>query len=239
MGNVLSSIARWLRDDFRRDGKEGNMGNNATMDNMIVRMENPGGYQYKQEDHKREQQPNPKRKASAHIEWLSGQSGQNQTALINDATQEQTLSQEHVEQPTGLDPAFAKAKDTMTQDSETDSASLCSTDSEATVAIENISKVRHFFDTILPRAEKSLQQQLDPVILPTQEAFEETLQRLNYKEGFCHFAVAGAAGSGKSSLINSFRGLYAGNPGAAPVGTNETTKAITRYDDPDPSLPFV
>ncbi|TFY57831.1 hypothetical protein EVJ58_g6784 [Rhodofomes roseus] len=48
-----------------------------------------------------------------------------------------------------------------------------------------------------------------------------------------HFAVAGVAGSGKSSLINALRGLSNNDPRAAPVGTAETTREIHRYEDSD------
>ncbi|EPS98960.1 hypothetical protein FOMPIDRAFT_1050959 [Fomitopsis schrenkii] len=61
----------------------------------------------------------------------------------------------------------------------------------------------------------------------------ETRRRLRYVDGLVHFAVAGTAGSGKSSLINSIRGLRASDPGAAAVGTSETTTTVTRHEDPD------
>ncbi|KAI0725778.1 P-loop containing nucleoside triphosphate hydrolase protein [Fomitopsis betulina] len=61
----------------------------------------------------------------------------------------------------------------------------------------------------------------------------ETRRRLRYRDGLIHFAVAGTAGSGKSSLINSIRGLRANDPGAAGVGASETTREVTRYEHPD------
>ncbi|KZT00048.1 uncharacterized protein LAESUDRAFT_604149, partial [Laetiporus sulphureus 93-53] len=57
--------------------------------------------------------------------------------------------------------------------------------------------------------------------------------------GLFHFAVAGIAGSGKSSLINAFRGLKNSHRDAAPTGVTETTSVITRYPDPDSRNPFV
>ncbi|XP_060592324.1 T-cell-specific guanine nucleotide triphosphate-binding protein 2-like, partial [Ruditapes philippinarum] len=48
-----------------------------------------------------------------------------------------------------------------------------------------------------------------------------------------HTAVTGNAGSGKSSFINSLRGLKARQPGAAKVGVNETTQECTQYEHPD------
>lgn len=65
------------------------------------------------------------------------------------------------------------------------------------------------------------------------QSISQTKRRLGYVDGLVHFAVVGSAGSGKSSLINSIRGLQAGDPGAADVGTSETTMEVTRYEDPD------
>jgi len=70
--------------------------------------------------------------------------------------------------------------------------------------------------------------------------FEATKRRLRYSEYLIHFAVAGSAGSGKSSLINAIRGLRNSDPGAAQVGTSETTMEVQRYEHPDaPRNPFV
>ncbi|KAF9463903.1 interferon-inducible GTPase-domain-containing protein [Collybia nuda] len=53
-----------------------------------------------------------------------------------------------------------------------------------------------------------------------------------YIQGLRHFAVVGRSGTGKSSLINAFRGLTNNDPEAARVGVNETTADVTRYPDP-------
>ncbi|KAI6030361.1 interferon-inducible GTPase-domain-containing protein, partial [Pisolithus marmoratus] len=74
---------------------------------------------------------------------------------------------------------------------------------------------------------------------PSLEELAETKRRIQYKEGFFHFAVAGVAGSGKSSLINAFRGLRNRDAGAAATGVTETTLTMTRYPDPNPQHPFV
>ena len=74
----------------------------------------------------------------------------------------------------------------------------------------------------------------------TLREFDATKRRLRYVEGRIHFALAGSAGSGKSSLINAIRGLRPGAEGAAPVGTSETTETVQRYEHPDPDKnPFV
>ncbi|EPS98978.1 hypothetical protein FOMPIDRAFT_159477, partial [Fomitopsis schrenkii] len=88
-------------------------------------------------------------------------------------------------------------------------------------------------------AEKNLREGIRPIVIPTQAQFHATKLRLGYKKGFIHFAVAGIAGSGKSSLINAFRGLRNKDRGAAPTGIVETTSVITRYPDSDPANPFV
>ncbi|KAI0717625.1 interferon-inducible GTPase-domain-containing protein [Fomitopsis betulina] len=70
--------------------------------------------------------------------------------------------------------------------------------------------------------------------------FEATKRRLKYVEGRIHFAIAGSAGSGKSSLINAIRGMRTDDDGAALVGTSETTKSVQRYEHPDAAKnPFV
>ncbi|KZT69854.1 hypothetical protein DAEQUDRAFT_726168 [Daedalea quercina L-15889] len=88
-------------------------------------------------------------------------------------------------------------------------------------------------------AEKNLREGIRPIIIPTQAQFRATKLRLQYKEGLFHFAVAGIAGSGKSSLINAFRGLRNKDSGAAPTGIVETTSVIARYPDSNPANPFV
>ncbi|KAF7982897.1 hypothetical protein HWV62_25154 [Athelia sp. TMB] len=80
---------------------------------------------------------------------------------------------------------------------------------------------------------------IQPEVWPTQDELNQTKKRLEYVEGFYHFAVAGAAGVGKSSLINALRGVTNGSPSAARTGITETTREIARYTDPDRSLPFV
>jgi predicted GTPase len=52
-------------------------------------------------------------------------------------------------------------------------------------------------------------------------------------------AVTGNAGSGKSSFINSLRGLTARQQGAAKVGVNETTQECTQYVHPENKSFFV
>ncbi|CCM05140.1 uncharacterized protein FIBRA_07348 [Fibroporia radiculosa] len=92
----------------------------------------------------------------------------------------------------------------------------------------------------LQKAEKSLKEGIRPVVIPTTEEFEATKKKLRYRDGVFHFAIAGVSGSGKSSLINAFRGIKNNSKDAlkAPVGIVETTKTIARYADPDSEVPF-
>ncbi|KAI0725792.1 interferon-inducible GTPase-domain-containing protein [Fomitopsis betulina] len=88
-------------------------------------------------------------------------------------------------------------------------------------------------------AEKNLREGIRPIVIPTPAQFRATKLRLEYKKGFIHIAIAGIAGSGKSSLINALRGLRNKDSGAAPAGIVETTSIIARYPDSNPTNPFV
>lgn len=88
-------------------------------------------------------------------------------------------------------------------------------------------------------AEERLRKGVQPVVIPSSTELTAAKKRVQYKEGLLHFAVAGVSGSGKSSLINAFRGVRNGDTGAAPTGVIETTSQIDRYPDPNPRLPFV
>ncbi|KAH7881437.1 interferon-inducible GTPase-domain-containing protein, partial [Lentinula edodes] len=75
---------------------------------------------------------------------------------------------------------------------------------------------------------------LQPVHEPTRAEHEQTKNDRQYIEGRLHLAIAGMAGSGKSSLINAFRGVSKGTASAAATGVVETTRTIGRYEDPHP-----
>ena len=60
--------------------------------------------------------------------------------------------------------------------------------------------------------ERQLREGIRPMILPTMAQVEATKEHLQYK-GLFHFAVAGIAGSDKSSVVNAFRGLRNNSPG--------------------------
>ncbi|KAN0097034.1 Interferon-inducible GTPase (IIGP) domain containing protein [Tylopilus felleus] len=86
---------------------------------------------------------------------------------------------------------------------------------------------------------RPLKQGSQPFITPSPEEFAAAKRRIRYEEGRFHFAVAGVAGSGKSSLVNAFRGLRSRDAGAAPVGITERALKVAQYPDPNPENPFV
>ena len=88
-------------------------------------------------------------------------------------------------------------------------------------------------------AEECLRKGIQPVVIPTKQDIAEAKASMKYQSGLFHFAVAGAAGSGKSSLINAIRGLENKHTDAARVGVIETTDTIGRYSDPNLAHPFV
>jgi GTP-binding protein EngB required for normal cell division len=73
---------------------------------------------------------------------------------------------------------------------------------------------------------------------------EEELQwarnNVQYDPEKIEIAVCGFSRTGKSSLVNAFRGLKSKDSEAAPTvaGVDESNKAITRYPDPRMQLPY-
>ncbi|KAH0840277.1 interferon-inducible GTPase-domain-containing protein [Lanmaoa asiatica] len=88
-------------------------------------------------------------------------------------------------------------------------------------------------------AERRLKEGIQPVVTPSPQEVAAAKRLIQYKEDCFHFAVAGISGSGKSSLVNAFRGLCSRDAGAAAVGVTETTLLMTRYQDANPENPFV
>ncbi|KAK0448570.1 interferon-inducible GTPase-domain-containing protein [Armillaria borealis] len=77
-----------------------------------------------------------------------------------------------------------------------------------------------------------------PVEWPSQEQYDMVKQRL-YQDGKFHLAIAGKSGTGKSSLINAFRGIWDDEEGSAATDIVESTTNVTPYPDPNPANPFV
>ncbi|KAJ7622276.1 P-loop containing nucleoside triphosphate hydrolase protein [Roridomyces roridus] len=86
---------------------------------------------------------------------------------------------------------------------------------------------------------RQLREGIQPVVMPTIAEFDEAKRRIQYRDGIYHFAIAGTAGSGKSSLINALRGLKSKDSGAAKTGIVETTLTVGRFPDADPKNPIV
>ncbi|EIW74607.1 hypothetical protein CONPUDRAFT_85770 [Coniophora puteana RWD-64-598 SS2] len=84
-------------------------------------------------------------------------------------------------------------------------------------------------------AERQLREGIQPVVMPSAADLEEAKRRIGYQEGYFHFAVTGIAGSGKSSLINAFRGLRNRDAEAAATGITETTLQMARFPDANPA----
>ncbi|KAI5993525.1 interferon-inducible GTPase-domain-containing protein [Pisolithus albus] len=89
------------------------------------------------------------------------------------------------------------------------------------------------------KIERQWRQGIQPVVVPNLVEREIAKRRMQYQDGLFHFAIAGVAGSGKSSLINAFRGLRNKEAGSAATGVTEATHTFNRYPDPDPQQPVV
>ncbi|OJA18027.1 hypothetical protein AZE42_07035 [Rhizopogon vesiculosus] len=88
-------------------------------------------------------------------------------------------------------------------------------------------------------AERQLKEGIQPVVTPTPEEVNAAKRKVQYQEDLFHFAVAGVAGGGKSSLINAFRGLRNKDRGSAATGVTETTLAMSRYANANAEHPYV
>ena len=108
---------------------------------------------------------------------------------------------------------------------------------EARKAADEAQKQKEKIEIDLQQAKFFLERGIQPEVWPTEEEFQLAKKRVQYDPEKLHFAVCGSSGSGKSSLINAFRGLKNNSPQAAPTGVVETTKSITRYPDPRRELP--
>ncbi|PBL04161.1 hypothetical protein ARMGADRAFT_1022641 [Armillaria gallica] len=60
----------------------------------------------------------------------------------------------------------------------------------------------------------------------------EKLKQQYYKEGKFHLVIARIPGTGKSTLINAFRGIWDGEEKTAATDVVESTSAVTAYPDP-------
>ncbi|KAK0213351.1 interferon-inducible GTPase-domain-containing protein [Desarmillaria ectypa] len=79
---------------------------------------------------------------------------------------------------------------------------------------------------------------IHPVEWPSREQYDMVKQRL-YRDGKFHLAITGKSGTGKSSLINAFRGIWDDDEGSAATDIVESTTIVTPYPDPNPANPFI
>jgi putative ribosome biogenesis GTPase RsgA len=80
----------------------------------------------------------------------------------------------------------------------------------------------------LERSQDQLTKGIQPEVWPTEDEFQSVKTRIRYDPEKLHFAICGSSGSGKSSLINAFRGIKNADPGAARTDVIETTTSVTR-----------
>lgn len=101
------------------------------------------------------------------------------------------------------------------------------------VAIEAEERVKREMAQLQNESNEAKRQRARGVRLamwPHLQEYEEAKKKIQWDLATFKFAVAGVAGTGKSSLINIFLDLDSKN--GAPLGINETTREMTRYPDP-------
>ncbi|KAG8219032.1 hypothetical protein J3R82DRAFT_4788 [Butyriboletus roseoflavus] len=86
--------------------------------------------------------------------------------------------------------------------------------------------------------ERQLKEGIQPVVMPTADELRAAKKTVQYKDGVFHFAIAGVAGSGKSSLVNALCGMNNQDPNAAATGVVETTLEVARYTNPNHCRPI-
>ncbi|PPR03394.1 hypothetical protein CVT24_012519 [Panaeolus cyanescens] len=72
---------------------------------------------------------------------------------------------------------------------------------------------------------------IPPQRRPSLSDIRRIRRRFNYEYKRFNVAIVGESGMGKSTLLNSLRGLLSSDPGAARPGFNETTMSVKAYND--------
>ena len=111
-------------------------------------------------------------------------------------------------------------------------------DAEAAKAAQKEARVREERAMVLLNAAMhNFSSSIERAMQPTPEEVEAAKARIQFDPENLHIAIAGAAGSGKSSLINAFCHMKNSNRNAAKTGITETTLQLGRYPDPDQDPP--
>lgn len=80
--------------------------------------------------------------------------------------------------------------------------------------------------------------EINPIVFPSPAELQQSIEKTQYSINFFAFAVTGASGTGKSSLINIFLNLPDKDKHAARTGVVETTSTMSRYADPSDKPPY-
>lgn len=81
-------------------------------------------------------------------------------------------------------------------------------------------------------------EKISQILLPSLEELQSSMEKIQYSVEYFAFAVTGASGTGKSSLINIFLNLPDTHKDAARTGLVETTSTLGRYPDPSDQSPY-
>ena len=160
--------------------------------------------------------------------------------------QEARLQQAHEEEKKRLQQAHEEEKKRLVEESAIrEAAGIAKLEAQFRWELEQQQLAAAEQERILLEEAQALRNQINsgiqPEVWPTEEErarAEEVL--LKPRENYVHCAIAGLAGSGKSSLINALRGLKTNqcdDPRLAKTGATETTMEIGRYPDPSTTAP--
>ncbi|KAF7978525.1 hypothetical protein HWV62_45703 [Athelia sp. TMB] len=217
MGNVSSSVFGWLVNET--------LGQNPTFEDV--------------EAHERAERARRKAEETAkHAKAKQAASEEAEKA----ARQEAQRAHDAAEQAKAQQAASEEAEKAARQEAQRaqEAAKQAKAKQEASEKAEQAARQEaHRAKEAAEQADTKWRKGIRPVVWPTLDELQAAKERIGYVDGLLYFAVAGNGGSGKSSLINALRGMTDEKRKAAPTGIMETTKVITRYRDPNRSLPFM
>ncbi|KAI6119546.1 interferon-inducible GTPase-domain-containing protein [Pisolithus croceorrhizus] len=174
-------------------------------------------------------------RAQAEAEAAAASAREDAEKLVRQAAEERERARQAEEEARQVEAATREEAQRVMQaaEEERQRAKLAQVEAEKAVAVA----AEEARKAIAAKEEAELQWKkgIRPVVTPSLEELERAKERIQYQEGFFHFAITGVAGSGKSSLVNAFRGLRNKDSGAAATGVTETTLDTARYSDPSPN----